>query len=189
MSFSRVGPNQTIERGQFRVAKSALIGIFNARLLGRVALPLFLLAAIGLTVGWLWSRQPEAQSEELNKQFVPRNPLELWMALLFGGLFIGMLVLTGLAITHVGQRGVFGLAAVTGFTDVDPFVLSLTQSAGRIASIPLAAAGILISAASNNAVKAFYAFGFADRKTGVQSLCLLLGLAALGVVPLIWMLS
>jgi uncharacterized membrane protein (DUF4010 family) len=174
--------------GMMYLRLAILIGIFSLRLLAALALPLLVLAAVGLGAGWLWTFRSEGQSQELKKQFVPRNPLELWAAFLFGGIFVAMLALTGLAVIHLGQRGLFSLAAVMGFTDVDPFVLSLTQSVGTITPVALAAAAILISTASNNAIKAFYAFGFADRKTGVQSLCLLLGFAALGLVPLIWML-
>jgi hypothetical protein len=47
----------------------------------------------------------------------------------------------------------------------------------------------MIATASNNSLKAVYAFIFADRKTGVQSLALLLAFAALGLLPLIWLLS
>lgn len=165
-----------------------LIGIFDLRLLARIALPLFLFAAIGLAVGWLWSRHSEGH-EEIRKQFVPRNPLEVWVALLFGGAFIVMLALTRLAIVHIGWSGVFGLAIVTGFTNVDPFVLGLTQSGAGISSSVLAAAAILVSIASNNVVKAFYALAFADYKTGRQTLLLLLGYAALGLVPLLWVVS
>jgi uncharacterized membrane protein (DUF4010 family) len=168
---------------------AGLIGIFNRELLAKVALPVVMLAAVGLAAGWMWSRRREEPSPELIKGYVPRNPLELWAAFLFGGIFVAMLVLTSLAVTHLGRRGVYGLAAVMGLTDVDPFVLSLTQSAGSVTSIGLAAAGILISTASNNAVKAFYALGFANRKTGIESLSLLLGFAALGLVPLIWTLT
>jgi uncharacterized membrane protein (DUF4010 family) len=167
---------------------AVLIGIFSPRLLSGIALPLLTLAAVGLAAGWLWSRRPETNPGELRKDVVPLNPLELWVAFLFGGIFIAMLVLTDLAVVHLGRRGLFGLAAVMGFTDVDPFVLSLTQSAGSVTSIGLAAAAIMISTASNNAIKALYALGFANRKTGVQSLCLLLAFAALGLAPLIWML-
>jgi len=50
------------------------------------------------------------------------------------------------------------------------------------------AAGIVIAAASNNVAKGCYAFGFSDRKTGLQSLCLLAGLALAGMLPLVWLL-
>jgi uncharacterized membrane protein (DUF4010 family) len=168
---------------------ATLIGIFNWHLLARLYLPLLVLAAIGAAGGWLWSSRPSDKSTELKKDYVPRNPLELWVAFLFGGIFVAILIITAWAVAHLGEKGLFGVAAIMGVTDVDPFVLSLTQSAGAITSTGLAAAAILIATASNNVVKAFYAFAFADRKTGVQSLCLLLGFSVLGLAPLIWMIA
>ncbi len=168
---------------------TALIGIFNWRLLTRLVLPLLVLAAIGTAAGWLWSLRPSDKSTEIKKDYVPRNPLELWVAFLFGGIFIAILVVTAWAVAHLGEKGLFGLAAIMGVTDVDPFVLSLTQSTGTVTSMGPAVAAILIAAASNNAVKAFYAFAFAGRKTGVQSLCLLLAFSIVGLVPLIWTLT
>jgi uncharacterized membrane protein (DUF4010 family) len=168
---------------------AVLIGIFNRRLLAGVGWPLLILGGIGLLAGWLWSRLTDASSRKLTKSYVPRNPLELWAAFLFGGIFIAMLVLTRLAVVHLGRGGVFGLAAVMGLSDVDPFVLSLTQSAGAIATLALAASAVVIAAASNNFIKGCYAFGFADRKTGKDSFYLLLGFALLGLVPLLWTIS
>ena len=57
-----------------------------------------------------------------------------------------------------------------GVSDVDPFIMGLTQAAGALTPVKVAAAAILIAAASNNVVKGIYAFSLADRKTGVQSL-------------------
>ncbi|HLV95746.1 MAG TPA: MgtC/SapB family protein [Candidatus Acidoferrales bacterium] len=172
--------------GVMYVRLVVLVAIFNRQLAARVALPLLLLGAIGLLFGWVWTRRPAGKSQEVKKEYVPRNPLELWAAFLFGGIFIAMLVLTRVVMVHLGRVGVFGLAAIMGVTDVDPFVLSLTQSAGAITTLTVAAAGIIVASASNNAIKALYAFGFADRETGRQSLYLLLGFAALGLLPLIW---
>jgi uncharacterized membrane protein (DUF4010 family) len=168
---------------------AALIGIFNWHLLARLYVPLLVLAAIGAAEGWLWSIRPSEKSTEPKKDYVPRNPLELWVAFLFGAIFIAILVITAWAVAHLGEKGLFGVAAIMGVTDVDPFVLSLTQSAGTITSTGLAAAAILIASASNNVMKALYAFGFADRKTGTQSLFLLLGCSVLGLLPLIWMIA
>lgn len=168
---------------------AALIGIFNWRLLAQFYVPLLVLAAIGAGGGWLWSLVPSDKSTEITKDYVPRNPLELSVAFLFGGIFIAILVVTGWAVAHLGEKGLFGLAAIMGVTDVDPFILSLTQSAGTVTQISPAVAAILIAAASNNAVKGVYSFAFADRKTGIQSLCLLLVFSLLGLVPLIWALA
>jgi hypothetical protein len=46
---------------------------------------------------------------------------------------------------------------------------------------------VIVAAASNNFAKAFIAFFVADPRTGKQSLGLLLGLTALGLLPLLWM--
>jgi uncharacterized membrane protein (DUF4010 family) len=61
----------------------------------------------------------------------------------------------------------------------------LTQSAGHAAPLHLAAASIVVAAASNNLAKGFFALGFADRKTGRQSLLLLIGLTLAGLLPLL----
>ncbi len=175
-----------IATGVMYVRLAILIAIFNWELVQRVGVPLLILAVVGLAAGWLWSRIPDQTSHDVAKNYVPRNPLELWAALLFGGIFIGMLVLTRLAVVHLGSSGVFGLAALMGLSDIDPFVLSLTQSAGTIASISVAASAIIIAAASNSVVKGCYAFGFADRKTGRRALWLLLGFSAVGCLPLLW---
>jgi uncharacterized membrane protein (DUF4010 family) len=76
-----------------------------------------------------------------------------------------------------------------GFTDVDPFIMGITQSAGRTAPLAVAAAAILVAAASNNLIKGVYAYFWADRKTGKQGLYLLLSLAVAGLVPLVWIAS
>ena len=97
-----------------------------------------------------------------------------------------MLACTQLAVIYLGRAGVNTLAAIMGVTDVDPFILGMTQSAGGTTPLRLAAAAVLIAAASNNFVKGIYAYSLADRKTGTQSFCLLGALAALGLVPLLW---
>jgi uncharacterized membrane protein (DUF4010 family) len=53
--------------------------------------------------------------------------------------------------------------------------------------LKVAAAAILIAAASNNLAKGIYAYSFSDRQTGVRSLCLLGGLTLAGLAPLPWL--
>jgi uncharacterized membrane protein (DUF4010 family) len=97
-----------------------------------------------------------------------------------------MLVATNYALIHLGQAGIYGMAALTGLAPVDPFIMGLTQTAGKLTPLDLAAAGVVVAAASNNFAKAFIAFFLADQKTGRQSLILLLALTVLGLVPLLW---
>jgi uncharacterized membrane protein (DUF4010 family) len=105
-------------------------------------------------------------------------------ALLFALLFVAVLVISRLVMVRFGNSGIYGLASLIGLIDVDAFILGMTQSAGTLTPGALAAKGILIAIASNNVAKGLYAYAFADRKTGLQSLSLLTGLAALSLVPL-----
>ena len=164
-----------------------LLGLFNWNLMIRLA-PSFLgLAFMALAAGWIWSRRPDDRSEAVKREFEPANPLELRAAFLFAILFLATLVVTHLTVVHLGRAGVYGLAAIMGVTDVDPFIMGITQATPALTPLAVGSASIVIAAASNNLVKGIYAYAMADRKTGVQSLCLLTGLAALGLAPLLWL--
>jgi uncharacterized membrane protein (DUF4010 family) len=164
----------------------ALLALFNRQLMSLLALPFLLLAGLAVGVGWLWTRRADSSAQAVKREFEPKNPLELLAAFLFAALFLAMLVATQLAVTYLGRAGVNTLAAIMGVTDVDPFIMGITQAAGTLAPLKVAAAAVLIAAASNNLVKGIYAYGLADRKTGMQSLALLTVLATLGLAPLLW---
>jgi uncharacterized membrane protein (DUF4010 family) len=173
--------------GVMYVRLVALVAIFN-RSLATILAPAFLvLAVLAIGGGWFWSRRPDAVGTEIKREFEPKNPLELLAAFLFALLFLVMLVATQLAVTYLGRAGVNTLAAIMGVTDVDPFILGMTQAGGKVTALGVAAAAVLIAAASNNLIKGIYAFSLADRKTGIQSLAFLAGLAALGLAPLFWL--
>jgi uncharacterized membrane protein (DUF4010 family) len=159
-----------------------LVALFNRPLMKRLS-PGFLLAGVGgLLAGWLWSRLPDAGGRGDEKGVPVKNPLELSAAFLFAFVFVVLLAATHYAVIYLGRGGVYGLAVLTGVSDIDPFVLGLTQSAGT--PLGLAAGGIMVAAASNNVAKGAYAFAFADRKTGTQALVLLLAISFLGLLPL-----
>ena len=164
-----------------------LLGLFNRQLMSLLDLPFLALAGLAIGVGWLWTRRADATAQGVQREFEPQNPLELLAAFLFAALFLAMLVATQLAVTYLGKAGVNTLAAIMGVTDVDPFIMGMTQAAGSLTPLKVAAAAVLIAAASNNLIKGIYAYSLADRKTGVQSLALLTGLAAAGLIPLFWL--
>ncbi len=171
--------------GMMYLRLAALLALFNRELMARLAPSFVALAAVGIGVGWLWTRRDGTSPGGQNGDHEPANPLELRAALGFALLFVAMLIATHLALAYLGKSGVYTLAAIMGVTDVDPFILSMAQAPSSTAS-GLAAAAILIAAASNNLVKGAYAYTLSPRRTGVKSLLLLLGLAAAGVVPLLW---
>ncbi|MGD0415369.1 MAG: MgtC/SapB family protein [Terriglobales bacterium] len=175
-----------IASGVMYIRLVALLALFNRQLMLSLALPFVVLAGLAMAVGWIWARRPDARVDEVKREFEPNNPLELMAAFLFALLFLAMMVATQLAVTYLGRAGVNILAAVMGVTDVDPFIMGMTQAAGSLTPLKVAAAAVVIAAASNNLVKGIYAYSMADRKTGTQGLALLTALAALGLLPLLW---
>jgi len=166
---------------------AALLALFNRQLMAVLLTPFLVLAGTALALGWLWSRRADKSAGEVQREYDPKNPLELLTAFMFAGLFLAMLVITQLAVTYLGKGGVDTLAAIMGVSDVDPFIMGLTQAAGTLTPVKVAAGAILIAAASNNVVKGIYAYSLADKKTGLQSLLFLVGLAAAGLIPLFWL--
>jgi uncharacterized membrane protein (DUF4010 family) len=175
-----------IASGMMYLRLAVLLALFNQELMSRLALPFVGLAALAIGTGLLWARRKDASTAQVIRHFEPKNPLEISAALLFALLFVGMLVATHLAIAYLGNAGVYTLAAVMGVTDVDPFIMGITQSAPTLTPLQVAASAILIAASSNNVVKGIYAFALSSRPTGIQGLGLLLGLAAFGLLPLVW---
>ncbi len=176
-----------VASGVMYLRLAILVGLFNRVLASRL-LPAFLyLAAFALLGGWLWSRLPDTAGSDVKRQYQAKNPLEIRTALLFAIIFLAASIITHLAVAYFGRIGVYTLAALMGLTDVDPFILSMTASAGTSGPLVMASASILIAAASNNVIKGIYAFSFADRPTGRQSLVALILLAVMGLVPLFFL--
>ncbi|MGD0940668.1 MAG: MgtC/SapB family protein [Terracidiphilus sp.] len=164
-----------------------LLALFNRQLMLLLYIPFLSVAALAVGGGYLWSRIADKNVQEVKREFEAKNPLDLVTAIVFAALFLVMLVATQLAVTYLGQAGVNTLAAIMGVSDVDPFIMGLTQAAGTLTPFKVAAAAVAIAASSNNVVKGIYAYSLADRKTGVQALVMLLSLAALGLIPLFWL--
>jgi uncharacterized membrane protein (DUF4010 family) len=176
-----------VASGMMYLRLAGLVTIFNRSLITLLGVPFLVLAGASIACGWLWSRVPDATEGEVKREFEPKNPLELRAALGFAALFVAMLVATHLVVTYLGKAGVFSLAALMGVTDVDPFIMGMTQAAGTSTALAVGAAAIMIAAASNNLVKGIYSYSMSDRKTGVLSLSLLAALALAGLAPLIWL--
>jgi uncharacterized membrane protein (DUF4010 family) len=165
-----------------------LLMLFSGTLVRLLAVPLIVLGGVAGITAWLWSRRQREKAPQSHGEVQPRNPLELRSAFVFAALFVTVLVISRLVTTHFGNRGIYGLAGIIGLVDVDAFILGMTQSTGALTPGSLAAKGILIAIASNNVAKGLYSYAFADRRTGIQSLSLLTGMAVLTLIPL-WLIG
>jgi uncharacterized membrane protein (DUF4010 family) len=176
-----------VASGMMYLRLAGLVTIFNRNLIALLGVPFLTLAGGSIACGWLWSRLPDAKTGDVEREYQPKNPLELRAALGFAVLFAAMLVATHLVVTYLGKAGVYSLATLMGVTDVDPFIMGMTQAGGSSAPLGVAAAAILIAASSNNLAKGIYAYSLSDRKTGVLTLSLLTILAAAGFAPVLWL--
>jgi len=164
----------------------AVIAFFNLPLAARLVPSLLSLAALGLALAFLQYRRAGAAPAEAPRE-APRNPLELSAAALFALLFVVISIASSWVKSRFGETGVEMLAAIVGFTDIDPFVLSLAQGVAGPLPESGAAAAVLIAAASNNLLKAGYAAAFAGLRASLPATAALIALAAVGLAVAAWM--
>ncbi len=120
-------------------------------------LPPFVLAIV-TALGFAWYFRPQKKSDTPSNQPVTplHHPLEFSTAIIFAGLFVFFAFLTQIVISHFGSTGLHWLAFMVGFSDIDPFILSLLDGHFKI-TINSVVNAILIATASNNLLKAIYA--------------------------------
>jgi uncharacterized membrane protein (DUF4010 family) len=119
-----------------------------------------------------------------------RNPTNLPAALAFGALYALILFVAAWLSEEVGTRGVYGLAVVSGLTDVDAITLSSLQLFNT-GTLPATVAAIAISLAvgANLVLKSLLVYGAGGRTIGLATMAAfagpLAGLAA-GAALLRW---
>jgi uncharacterized membrane protein (DUF4010 family) len=163
----------------------AIVSVFDASLGRMLAIPLvalFCAGAAASAVVYRLSAGPHASTTPLG---APENPLQLGAAMVFALLFAAVTLATAFVRVHFGRYGLDALAAIVGFTDIDPFVLSLAQGSGN--GVLVAAQAILVATASNNVLKALYAFVFGARRRMIQPILALLALAACSIGAVVLM--
>ncbi|MHB1667437.1 MAG: MgtC/SapB family protein [Thiomonas sp.] len=128
---------------------------------------------------WRIGSRTAAQSASA-VQLGPHNPLALPIALLFAALFIAFAAITQFITTHYGAGALKLLSLLVGFTDINPFILSLVATHG-VVSPSLMVSAILVASVTNNLVNAGYALVLARQRAMVPvagwfALCLVAAL-------------
>ncbi len=85
-----------------------------------------------------------------------QHPLELSTAIVFAFMFVFFAFITQYVIGHFGDSGLNFLSIVVGFTDIDPFILSLLSGKFSVTENAIVSA-IIVASGSNNLLKAIYA--------------------------------
>lgn len=137
------------------------VGLVAPALLPRIAAPLGAMALVNVAlcgVG-LWQIGPVRAGGTGQE-----DPTELRVALVFGALYGGIVFAVAAAKEHLGAAGVYGVAAISGLTDVDAITLSLANLAelGRVES-EVAWRAILLATLSNLVFKGGMAFALGGR--------------------------
>jgi uncharacterized membrane protein (DUF4010 family) len=118
-------------------------------------LPLSCAGAAGLLccVGLWFLRRKPGRPEATEQQLTVRNPFELWPTVWFGLLFGAILFIARASQVYFGNVGIYVSSIVTGFADVNPIALSLSNLARADLDVTIAARGIALAAFANTFVK------------------------------------
>ena len=141
-----------------------LIWIINPAFVPHIWWKLVLLSLVGLVLSIRIKSGGATPDKTIVK--TPANPFEIRPALVFASLFVILSVVTSLAQTYYGSAGLMALAALTGVTDIDPFILSIVNNAPGFQSFLFAA--ITVSMMSNTLIKGIY-FGVLAREARRQA--------------------
>jgi uncharacterized membrane protein (DUF4010 family) len=176
----------TLATGIMYLRILVVIAVFNMTLARALAAPMLGLAAVALAIAALQYLIIKAPSGEATQPSERGNPLELGAAAVFAALFVAISLASTWVKTEFGTQGIYWLAAIVGFSDIDPFVLNLAQGGTAGIGEHAVAIAVLIAASSNNVLKAAYAVAFGGRRTW-QSAVILVALAIAGVALAAWL--
>ena len=155
----------------------AISYIFNAEVGKILTLPLTVFAFIALIISFLLYKKNSIANSTIND----RNPLELGTAFVFAAFFVVMMIITKYVTLNFGNIGLKILSFIVGFTDIDPFVLSLLTGKFDISANYISSA-IIIASGSNNILKALYALIFSKKIATTSAVWLFV----LGVLTIIY---
>jgi uncharacterized membrane protein (DUF4010 family) len=151
------------------LARVLLIAVIVApRAAPKIAVPIVLALLLAApAVAWRW-RSVGAEIGDGGDDY--RNPTNLLAALAFGALYAAILVVSAWLSENVGAQGVYGLAIVSGLTDVDAITLSSLQLFNTDAlSADAAAIAISLAVGANLVLKSVLVYGAGGRTIGLNT--------------------
>ena len=141
-----------------------VIGIFQMPI-ALATLPGFLLlTGVCLLIAFTAFMSDGGAGKVTPEMETPENPLEINAAILFASSFLIVTAITHFILGHHSTGGLHGVALLSGFTDIYPFVLALVQGGSEL-PVPVIGKAIFFAAASNDLMKAGYVWGLSKGRT------------------------
>lgn len=169
------------------VRVGAIVAAVNRQLLATVWLPLLVASTIGLAYGaYLYFTHRNSSASEISLA----NPFELRAAIVFGLLYMVILVGANIARAVLGDAGVYLSSLAAGLADVDAITLSLAELSGSAGGIDPAtgALAVMLAAMANTLVKGGLVLGTGSRELRRIMLpaLLLMVIGGVGSALLVW---
>jgi uncharacterized membrane protein (DUF4010 family) len=126
--------------------------IFNKTLFNSLipSIGLLFLSAIGIMLYIFF----KGKNKEINGAEMPRSkPLDLKGAMVFGLIYIMILLVVSYANENLGEGGTLVSSAIAGFSDIDAITISISKLSGESLELSIGAIAILIAVISNTLVK------------------------------------
>lgn len=129
-----------------------LVFLFNQALMYKL-ITAFVIAFVAsvCVAGYFYFRSKQESFESVDIEY--KNPFDLKEALVLG-LFFGIVIaLIKLSKEFVGDSGVYAVSFISGLSDVDAVILSISQIAGHTLDLQVASYGVVIAVITNNISK------------------------------------
>ncbi|MFK5949352.1 MAG: DUF4010 domain-containing protein [Methylococcales bacterium] len=134
-------------------------GVAGKELLTPFAIAILLSCLVAISLNFWDQRTPTIPTSDTNQ-----HPLELTTAILFAFMFIFFAFITQYVIQNYGDKGLDFLSIVVGFTDIDPFILSLLSGKFGVTENAIVSA-VIVASGSNNLLKATYIVAVARNRS------------------------
>lgn len=140
--------------------------------------PPFIVAALSTVAAALILARIRPPARDNPRPAPDTHPLEFQVALLFAVLFVVFATATQYVVGRFQEAGLELMSFAIGFTEIDPFVLSVLSGHLGV-TLHAAVDAVVIATGSNNILKALFAAGIA-RNRSVAPACIWLAILAIG---------
>lgn len=130
-----------------------LVFLFNQTFASSVVIAFLATFCLSLGISAFYFQKSKTTNEGASSDIEYKNPFDLKEALILGLFFGAIVALVKLSKEYVGDSGIYAVSFLSGITDVDPIVMSLSRVAGSVLAFKVASIGIVIAIVTNSVSK------------------------------------